>query len=74
MGLKKGKYVYIKLSNGKYVKVRVIKSKAEDVPERYIPVGPIVKKPPLTAKVIKEEELPENVREHLSKTLMMMPT
>ncbi len=74
MGLKKGKYIYIKLISGKYVKVRVLKSKAEDVPERYVVVGPIVRKPPLTAKVIKEEELPDNVREHLNKQLMMMPT
>ena len=61
MGLKKGKYVYVKIGNNAYVKVRVLKSKSEENPERYIVVGPIVKEPPWTAKVIDLETLPDDV-------------
>ncbi len=61
MGLKKGKYVYVKINNKAYVKVRVLKSKSEENPERYIVVGPIVKEPPWTAKVIDLETLPDDV-------------
>ncbi|MCD6428791.1 MAG: DUF5622 domain-containing protein, partial [Desulfurococcales archaeon] len=52
MGLKKGKYVYVKVNDKAYVKVRVLKSKSEENPERYVVVGPVVKEPPWTAKVI----------------------
>lgn len=65
MGGKHGKYVYVKRSDGWYVKVRVFKSRAEDDPERYIVVGPKVKEPPFTYEVLDEEELPEEVREKL---------
>ncbi|MCE4619364.1 MAG: DUF5622 domain-containing protein [Desulfurococcales archaeon] len=65
MGGKHGKYVYVKRSDGWYVKVRVFKSRAEDDPERYIVVGPKVKEPPFTYEVLDEEELPEEVRERL---------
>lgn len=65
MGGKHGKYVYVKRSDGWYVKVRVLKSRAEDDPERYIVVGPKVKEPPFTYEVLDEEELPEEVRERL---------
>ncbi len=61
MGLKKGKYVYVRISNKVYVKVRVLKSRSEENPERYIVVGPIVKEPPWTAKVIDVETLPDEV-------------
>ncbi len=59
MGLKKGKYVYIKINSETYVKVRVLRSKSEENPERYVVVGPIVKEPPWTAKIIELESLPE---------------
>ena len=39
MGLKRGKYAYVELSPGRYVKVRVVKSRAEDSPRRYLPVS-----------------------------------
>jgi len=61
VGLKKGKYVYVRINDKTYVKVRVLKSKSEENPERYIVVGPIVKEPPWTARVIDLETLPDEV-------------
>jgi len=65
MGLKHGKYIYIELSKGKYVKARVLKGVKDTDPEKYIVVGPVRKKPPFTAKIVKAEELPSAVREKI---------
>ncbi|MEB3806197.1 MAG: DUF5622 domain-containing protein [Desulfurococcales archaeon] len=65
MGGKHGKYVYVKRSDGWFVKVRVFKNRAEDDPERYLVVGPKVREAPFTYAVVEEEELPEEVRERL---------
>lgn len=73
MGLKHKKYVYVKRSDGWYVKVRVLnirfgtKVEHADVgdPSRYIVVGFKIKKPPLTATVISEEAVPETTRKTL---------
>jgi hypothetical protein len=64
MGLKHKKYIYVARNDGWYVKVRVLKSRTEEE-SKYIVVGPKVKAPPLTATVIKEDTLPENVRAQL---------
>ncbi len=66
MGLKKGKYVYVELGKDKYVKVRVLKSKAVDNPERYIPLNIIVKKPPKNAVIIRASEIPSEVLSKLT--------
>lgn len=63
MGLKHGKYIYVARADGWYIKVRVLKSRVEE--SKYVIVGPKVRMPPLTAKVIKEDALPENVRAQL---------
>ncbi len=65
MGLKKRKYVYVKIAKDRYVKVRVFKSRAESSPDRYEVVGPVVKKPPFTAEVLDLEELPSEVSEKI---------
>ncbi|NPA96361.1 MAG: cren protein [Crenarchaeota archaeon] len=65
MALKHRKYVYVERSDGWYVKVRVLKGRAESDPSRYIVVGPKVREPPLTAEVIREASLPEEVRKKL---------
>lgn len=65
MALKHKKYVYVKRRDGWYVKVRVIKSKPDDSPEKYIVVGPKVREPPPTAKILNEELLPEESRRKL---------
>ncbi len=65
MGGKHGKYIYVERNDGWFVKVRVLKSREPNDPEKYIIVGPKVKKPPLTYKVVKEEELPDEVRDKL---------
>jgi hypothetical protein len=61
MGGKHGKYAYVLRSDGWYVKVRVIKSRAEDDPERYVILGPKVRKAPITMPIIREEEPPDEV-------------
>ncbi|MDK6028047.1 DUF5622 domain-containing protein [Ignisphaera sp. 4213-co] len=61
MGLKHKKYVYVKRNDGVYVKVRVLKSR-EESESRYIVVGPKVNKPPYTATIISENQLPEPIR------------
>jgi len=61
MGLKKGKYVYVEVDNNTYVKVRVFKSKSDESPDKYMVVGPVVKKPPYTAKILKLEDMPSGV-------------
>ena len=65
MGLKHGKYVYIKRSDGWYVKARVIKGAPADSPDKYIVVGPRVKVPPPEAEVVLEAQLPEEARRRL---------
>ncbi|MEM0365675.1 MAG: DUF5622 domain-containing protein [Acidilobaceae archaeon] len=67
MGGKHGKYVYVRRSDGLYVKVRVLKSRDEKDSSRYIPVGPVTKNPPLTFQVISEDDLPEEVKPLLYK-------
>lgn len=65
MGGKHGKYVYVERNDGWYVKVRTLKSRDPSDPDKYIVVGPKVRNPPLTYKVIKEDELPIEVKEKL---------
>ncbi len=65
MALKHKKYVYVKRADGWYVKVRVLKSRPDDDPSKYIVVGPKVKEPPFTAQILKEEQLPDDVRKQL---------
>jgi len=69
MGLKKGKYVYVELSPGRYVKVRVVKSRAEDSPRRYVPVSGVSSYVPPTAEVLKLESIPEQARRALLEAL-----
>ena len=65
MALKHKKYVYVRRADGWYVKVRVLKSRSDDDPSKYIVVGPKVKEPPFTAQILREEQLPEEVRKQL---------
>jgi len=73
MGLKHGKYIYVKRSDGWYVKVRVLnirfgkKQEGIDVnnPTRYIVTSVKTKVPPISAIVLNEDALPQPVREAL---------
>ncbi len=65
MGGKHGKYVYVRRRDGWYVKVRVLKNRKEDDPERYIIVGPKRRDAPFTFEVLSEDDLPESVRPRL---------
>ena len=65
MGGKHGKYAYVKRSDGWYVKVRVLKNRPEDDPEKYVVVGPKRREAPITYRVLEEEELPSEARRAL---------
>lgn len=65
MGGKHGKYAYVLRSDGWYVKVRILKSRNEKDPSRYIVVGPKRREPPTTYPVLREDEVPEEVRKQL---------
>lgn len=65
MGGKHGKYVYVRRNDGIYVKVRLLKSRSDEDPEKYIPLSFKTKSPPSTFRVLKEEELPDEAREKL---------
>jgi len=65
MGGKHGKYAYVERRDGLFVKVRVFKNKPEDSAERYLVVGPKRKDAPPTFPVLKEDDLPEEVRPRL---------
>lgn len=65
MGGKHGKYVYVRRGDGLYVKVRVLKSREEKDPSRYVVVGPVVKAPPITYEVLEEGDVPGEVRQQL---------
>ena len=62
MGAKKGKYIYVKRSDGLYAKIRVFKKRDPNSPDAYIITGTVVKKIPRKAKVLALEELPEELR------------
>ncbi|BDB97816.1 DUF5622 domain-containing protein [Saccharolobus caldissimus] len=68
--LKHGKYVYVELNKDKYLKVRVLKSRDENSPERYILTGFVSKKRPIKAQVIKLENLPTEIRDKITKTFL----
>ncbi len=65
MGGKHGKYVYVRRGDGWYVKVRVLKSRSENDPSRYIVVGPKRRDVPPTFEILTETELPAEVRPKL---------
>uniref|UniRef100_A0A7J3QE77 Cren protein n=1 Tax=Ignisphaera aggregans TaxID=334771 RepID=A0A7J3QE77_9CREN len=64
MALKHGKYVYIERSDGYYVKARVFKSRNDDA-SKYIIIGPKTHKPPMNALILKEDQIPDNLKEKL---------
>lgn len=64
MALKHGKYVYIRRSDGYYIKARVFKSRGDDA-NKYVIVGPKLSKPPANAVIVREEQLEDRVRERL---------
>lgn len=65
MGGKHGKYAYVLRNDGWYVKVRVLKSRKDEDASKYVVVGPKRKEPPATFPVLKEDEVPEEVRRQL---------
>lgn len=65
MGGKHGKYAYILRNDGWYVKTRILKSREDSDPQKYIVVGPKTKNPPPTYHVIREDELPEEVKRRI---------
>ncbi|MEM0373165.1 MAG: DUF5622 domain-containing protein [Sulfolobaceae archaeon] len=70
MGLKHGKYAYVKVKDNLFVKVRVLKSRDENSPDRYIILNVFHKKiPSRRAEVIELEKLPIEIKDKLLKLL-----
>jgi len=69
VGLKKGKYVYLEISPERYVKVRVIKNKADDSPKKYRVVSGVTKHVPATATLMKIDSIPEAARKSILEQL-----
>ncbi len=65
MGGKHGKYVYVERNDGWYVKVRVFKSRDPASPDRYIVLSYKTREPPFTYRIMKIEELPEEVKKQV---------
>ena len=65
MALKHEKYVYVELGKSRYAKVRVLKNRDENSPERYIVLNKLVPKKSRHVKVLKTDDLPLEVREKL---------
>ncbi|AKA74176.1 hypothetical protein SULI_09845 [Saccharolobus solfataricus] len=65
--LKHGKYVYIDLNNGKYVKVRILKSRDDNSVEKYVLTSHVSKNRPKNAIVIKMDNLPIEVKDKLTR-------
>ncbi|BCS94248.1 hypothetical protein L3N51_01107 [Metallosphaera sp. J1] len=65
MALKHEKYVYVEVGKSRYAKLRVLKNKDENSPERYIVLNSLVAKKSRDAKVLKMDDLPLEVREKL---------
>ncbi|MET1101776.1 MAG: DUF5622 domain-containing protein [Pyrodictiaceae archaeon] len=59
MGGKHGKYAYVLREDGWYVKVRLLKSRSDDSPDKYVIVGFKTRKAPETYPIIRLEDLPE---------------
>ncbi len=78
MALKHGKYIYIQRNDGWFVKARVLnirlKKKGKEKisyditdPTRYIIIGPKTKRVPFNAQILKEDDIPEEVRREINK-------
>jgi hypothetical protein len=65
MGGKHGKYAYVLRNDGWYVKVRVLKGREQSDASKYIVVGPKRREAPPSYPVIREDDLPEEVRKQL---------
>lgn len=69
--LKHGKYAYIEIGKGKYIKVRVIKNREENSPDRYIIADNLVRKfKPRNAIVLKLDNLPVEVKDKITRTFL----
>ncbi len=77
MGLKHGKYIYVERKDGWFVKVRVLNirfkktGKSEkysfDIndPTRYIVLSVKTRNPPHKAIIVREDDLPEQIRKQV---------
>lgn len=74
MGLKHGKYVYVERKDGWFIKVRLLgvrfkKESRQGVdindPNRYVILPVKTKNPPYRAIIVREEDLPQSVREKI---------
>jgi len=69
VGLKKGKYAYVEIAPGSFVKVRVIRSKADDSPRKYQVVTRVTSRVPAEARIVKLDSIPEPTRKAILEQL-----
>ncbi|MCH4815077.1 MAG: DUF5622 domain-containing protein [Saccharolobus sp.] len=65
--LKHGKYVYVDLNNGKYIKVRILKSRDDNSAEKYILTNYVNKNKPKNGIIIKMDNLPIEVKDKITR-------
>ncbi|QXJ29656.1 hypothetical protein J5U23_02529 [Saccharolobus shibatae B12] len=65
--LKHGKYVYVDLNNGKYIKVRILKSRDDNSAEKYILTNYVNKNKPKNGIIIKMDSLPIEVKDKITR-------
>ncbi|ACP35372.1 conserved hypothetical protein [Sulfolobus islandicus Y.G.57.14] len=65
--LKHGKYVYVDLNNGKYIKVRILKSRDDNSAEKYILTNYVNKNKPKNGMIIKMDNLPIEVKDKITR-------
>jgi len=70
MSLKQKKYVYVDTGKGKYVKVRVLKNRDENSPDRYIVLDIISNHKFRKANIVKIDDIPLEVRDKITKSTM----
>ncbi len=74
MGVKHGKYAYLKVSEDLYAKIRVFKKRDPSSPSAYLFTGVFVKKPPRKAKVFSESDLPEESIKEIKRLMSQFTT
>ncbi|QIJ32848.1 DUF5622 domain-containing protein [Acidianus brierleyi] len=70
MSLKQKKYVYVDTGKRKYVKVRVLKNRDENSPDRYIVLDIISNHKFRKANIVKIDDIPLEVRDKITKSTM----
>lgn len=74
MGAKHGKYVYLRLSDELYAKLRLFKKRDPSTREAYLFTNVFVKKPPRKAKILSQSDVPEDLIREIREKLTLPPS